>query len=73
MQSLANPDKYVVTPQGKNNGDVDWSVKGLTSADALTIQEFLLHKITTLDPTNKQPKSGSDPTIPDQETRCPSL
>ena len=53
MQSLANPDKYVVTPQGKTNGDVDWSIKGLTSADALTIQEFLLHKITTLDPTVK--------------------
>ena len=51
MQSLANPDKYVVSPKGKTNGDVDWSVKGLTANDALTIQEFLLHKITTLDPT----------------------
>ena len=50
MQSLANPDKYVVSPQGKTNGDVDWSVKGLTANDALTIQEFLLHKIKTLDP-----------------------
>ena len=58
MQSLANPNKYGVggtadkplTAQGKLNGDVDQSVKGLTSGDALRIQEYLLHKIASLDP-----------------------
>ena len=58
MQSLANPNKYGIggkaekplTAQGKLNGDVDQSVKGLTSGDALKIQEFLLKKISTLDP-----------------------
>ena len=49
MQSLANPDKYVVTEEGKTNGDVDKSTVGLTSNDALRIQEFLLHKIESLD------------------------
>ena len=49
MQSLANPNKYVVTEEGKTNGDVDKSTVGLTSNDALRIQEFLLHKIESLD------------------------
>ena len=48
MQSLANPNKYVITEQGKLNGDVDKSTTGLTSNDALKIQEFLLHKIESL-------------------------
>ncbi|WP_455530093.1 glycoside hydrolase family 9 protein [Ruminococcus sp.] len=59
MQSLANPNKYgvggtdakAITEQGKANADVDTSSKGLTSNDALRIQEFLLKKISTLDPT----------------------
>ena len=58
MQSLANPNKYGLngsdakhlTEQGKLNGDVDTSVTGLTSNDALRIQEYLLHKISTLNP-----------------------
>ena len=58
MQSLANPDKYglggtdekAITEQGQINGDVDIASKGITSNDAVLIQEFLLHKITTLDP-----------------------
>ena len=56
MQSLANPDKYGtdgtaekrLTAQGKLNGDVDLSVKGITTGDALAIQEYLLNKIDTL-------------------------
>ena len=40
-----------ITDQGKINGDVDKSTEGLTSNDALRIQEFLLHKISNLDPT----------------------
>ena len=56
MQSLANPDKYGekgtdskhLKTQGKLNGDVDKSTEGLTSNDALKIQEFLLGKISSL-------------------------
>ena len=52
MQSLANPDKYGldgtderhITEQGIENGDVDKTIAGLTSNDALRIQEFLLGK-----------------------------
>jgi hypothetical protein len=50
MQGLANPNKYVITDQGKVNGDVDKATKGLTSNDALFIQEFLLKMRKTLDP-----------------------
>ncbi|WP_297957417.1 glycosyl hydrolase [uncultured Ruminococcus sp.] len=58
MQALANPNKYGVkgtyekhlTEQGKLNGDVDKSVEGLTSNDALFIQEYLLNKRASLDP-----------------------
>ena len=59
MQSLASPNKYglggseksAITAQGQANGDVDTSSKGITSGDALRIQEYLLKKITSLDPT----------------------
>ncbi len=44
MQSLANPDKYTISEQGRLNGDVDKSTKGLTANDALMIQEHLLGK-----------------------------
>ena len=52
MQSLANPNKYGLsgtdskhlTEQGKLNGDVDKSTKGITADDALMIQEYLLGK-----------------------------
>ena len=58
MQSLANPNKYGLvgtdskhlTSRGSENADVDTAVKGITSNDALRIQEYLLHKLTTLDP-----------------------
>ena len=61
MQSLANPNKYGIkgtddkhiTEQGQLNADVDTSTKGVTANDALRIQEFLLGKVKTLDPTVK--------------------
>ena len=54
MQSMANPNKYAeggtdsmaLTPQGRINGDINGD--GLTSDDALTIQKFLLHLISSL-------------------------
>jgi hypothetical protein len=50
MQALANPNKYGVggtdsralTEQGKLNADVDTSSMGITSNDALKIQQYLL-------------------------------
>ncbi|WP_024860001.1 glycoside hydrolase family 9 protein [Ruminococcus flavefaciens] len=56
MQSLANPNKYgiggtdkkALTEQGSANADVDTKVKGVTSNDALMIQEFLLGKVKSL-------------------------
>ena len=58
MQSLANPNKYGIggtadkplTEKGKTQSDVDQSTKGLTPDDALMIQEYLLHKVSSLDP-----------------------
>lgn len=56
MQALANPNKYgiggtdekAITEQGWINGDVDKSTEGITSNDALRIQEFLLGKVKEL-------------------------
>ena len=58
MQALANPNKYGlegtekthITEIGWNWADVDLSSKGVTANDALRIQEYLLHKIDSLDP-----------------------
>lgn len=58
MQSLANPNKYGIggtadkplTEKGKTQSDVDQTTKGLTPDDALKIQEYLLHKVSSLDP-----------------------
>ena len=55
MQSLANPNKYGLTgtdskhltAQGKTNGDINGD--GITSDDALSIQKYLLHLISSLD------------------------
>lgn len=43
MQSLANPDKYSLTPQGRFNGDMADPGDGITLGDALAIQEILLN------------------------------
>ena len=58
MQALANPNKYGIngsdskhiTEKGEKNADVDITIKGMTTNDALRIQEFLLGKVKTLDP-----------------------
>ena len=52
MQSLANPNKYSIngsddhclTVQGAANADIPGTAKGITTDDALAIQEFLLGK-----------------------------
>ena len=38
MQSIANPDKYQLSEQGKANADIDGN--GITLSDAVTIQEM---------------------------------
>lgn len=61
MQSLANPNKYGLEgtdpyhliKEGADLADVDRSSAGITSNDALRIQEYLLNKIDTLDPSAK--------------------
>ena len=42
MQSIMNPDEYVLTSQGTANADIDSN--GLTTMDALTIQEMITTK-----------------------------
>ena len=56
MQSIANPDKYGekgtapehITAEGKKNSDVTGNGDGVTSADALAIQKFMLKLIDKL-------------------------
>ncbi len=56
MQAISNPDKYGtegsddkhLTRQGSLNGDVDKDTEGITSNDALMIQEYLIGKVSTL-------------------------
>ncbi|MCQ2458987.1 MAG: bacterial Ig-like domain-containing protein [Ruminococcus sp.] len=58
MQALANPSKYGITgtdathitAQGMKNADCDGSDDGMTNADALTIQKFVLGLVKTLPP-----------------------
>jgi len=48
MQSLANPNKYQIAPENRNNADVHLRGNGITNGDALTIQKYLLKLIPTL-------------------------
>ena len=61
MLALANPNKYGlegtekshITETGWELADVDRSSEGVTSNDALRIQEYLLKKIDNLYPSEK--------------------
>ncbi len=67
MQAIGNPDVYGVkgtdsnriSPQGAANADVNLAGNGLTNADALTIQKYLLKLVSKL-PESVQ--SGSSTT-----------
>lgn len=48
MQSLANPDKYKLSDQGRYNADVYDAGDGITANDANTIQKYLLGLIKSL-------------------------
>ena len=42
MQSIANPNKYTISAQGKKNADIYGSGDGITAMDALKIQRVTL-------------------------------
>ena len=42
MQTIANPEKYVLTEQGKINADIEGDHDGVTGKDALKIQRITL-------------------------------
>jgi hypothetical protein len=48
MQSLANPNGYKITEQGKVNGDVYENGSGITNQDAVSIQKYLVGMISKL-------------------------
>ena len=48
MQSLANPNKYKLSEQGKFNADVYEAGSGITTNDATAIQKYLLGRIKSL-------------------------
>ncbi|MGB4092524.1 MAG: endo-1,4-beta-xylanase [Ruminococcus flavefaciens] len=62
MQSLSNPSKYSLKAQGSANGDVNLSGNGISNADALAIQKYLVGII------DKLPESYSE-----QSTPAPSV
>lgn len=43
MQTIANPEKYILTDQGKKNADIDGNGDGITAKDALKIQRITLN------------------------------
>ena len=48
MQSISNPAKYSITPEGQINADVWGNNDGITNGDALTIQKYKLRLIDSL-------------------------
>lgn len=75
MQSLANPNRYGrdgtddshITLQGEVNADVDNYYNGITSQDAIRIQNFLLGKISSLNP-NRGTGASSSATASDKNS-----
>ncbi|MBP3309568.1 MAG: lysophospholipase [Ruminococcus sp.] len=53
MQSLANPDKYVLSDIGAANADVSGNNDGVTNKDALAIQKYKLGLINELPETQE--------------------
>lgn len=48
MQALSNPNKYSIAPENRENADVEGKGNGITNADALSIQRYLLGLVTAL-------------------------
>ena len=62
MQSLANPSSYKLTDQGAANGDVNLSGNGITNADALSIQKYMLGTVTKLPESYSETKTNTTTT-----------
>jgi len=71
MQSLANPSKYTLKDQGKVNGDVNLSGNGITSADALAVQKYLVGTLTKLPESYSENNTSTTPT--QQQTNAPAV
>ena len=48
MQYLANPNKYQIAPENRDKADVEHRGNGITTADALSIQRYLLGLVPAL-------------------------
>lgn len=57
MQSLANPSRYQLSLQGRNNSDVYKRSDGITVNDALSIQKYLLKLVDSLPINNNKNKT----------------
>ena len=76
MQSLSNPSKYSengsdakhLTAEGALNGDVNLRGNGISNADALTIQKYLLDSIQTLPESYAQGQPDDNPTTSSTST-----
>ncbi|MCR4795793.1 MAG: carbohydrate binding domain-containing protein [Ruminococcus sp.] len=73
MQSLANPNKYFLSDQGKYNGDVSEAGAGITSNDALSIQKFLLGLVKTLPESYSSKLDGGVSVVTTTTTNAPEI
>ena len=48
LQHLGNPDAYPLSDEAKSNADVSNTGDGITNKDALAVQKYLLHLISSL-------------------------
>ncbi len=64
MQSIANPDKYSLTSQGRINADVAGDNDGITAKDAQYIQMHCLGLITLPEPGSVQTTTTTTTTAP---------
>jgi len=73
MQSLSNPSKYVLKEQGSANGDVNLNGNGITNADALAIQKYLVGSLSKL-PESYSEQSTPAPSVTStkQQTNAPA-
>ena len=62
MQANANPDKYTLTDEGKNNADVFDRGDGITNKDALAIQQYKLGLVKELPVSYKDGGEGDTST-----------
>ena len=72
MQSLANPNKYQLSNQGKFNADVYEAGSGITTNDAFVIQKYLLGLIKSL-PESYSDNINTTPVVTTTTTEAPAV